>query len=333
MNMPRVAVEAFAIEDDGTRRSLGEVDLTHAVVQDMMPLGRPREMSFPPMAMAMSPSLDDTMRGLAFKGRLAIPSLETEVGGFLEAIGGLDGVPAAKKHLHDLADARRSLESSERLLDVVTRARLASADEFEMYGTPFHGDRDFVSELVEAYEGYRWDEFAATEPRPETGAAELAAWDAAHRAWVRKVAPPFVFGTRKVRWAGVDESAIRTEREENDGVDVAAMLENELSDHFDQAYDHLVDVPALEVIVAEWSAHAHSGDEIDKGLGEKLAAWNARQSIVSFHEDRSAVVPAFDGVGMTEIREWAEAALEDRRAILDATRIGWEPPVQPAPVI
>lgn len=333
MNMPRVVVEAFAIEDDGARRSLGDVDLTYAVVQDMMPHGRPREMTFPPMAMALSPSLDDDMRGLAFAGRLALPSFEAAVSGFLEAIGGLEGVPAAKKHLHDLADARRSLESSQRLLDVVAKARLAAAVEFEMYGTPFHGDRDFVSDIDEAYDGYRWDEFAAANPMPETGAAERTGWEAAHRAWVRTVAPPFVFGTRKVRWAGVDEAAIRIEREENDRVDVAALIENEMSDHFDQAHDHLVDVPALEAIVAEWDAHAGSGDEVDKGLGEKLSAWNARQSIVSFHEDRSAVVPAFDGVGMAGIREWVEGALEGRRAFLVATENGWEPPIRPGPAI
>lgn len=328
---PRLIVEVFSIEADQTRRSLGDVDFTFSALQEMNTRkGHVRPMQLPPLLMAISPDLTNEQRALGQDRRLAIPQFADKLAEFITAIGGLDRVEAYKEHNYRLHSAKQALDEARNLKKVVSRATLCAPSQFDMFAT-VQGGRDFVSDIEEASDV--WRAYSHTNRRPDVAHDDPAyeAWVNGYPAWARQHATPFAFGTQPDKWAGISEETIRTHHEENDDVDLDAILENEMSEHFEDAYDHLEDVKELGVFLDQWVPHAGSGDAIDLSLGAMLATWNAKQHITSYYLDAESIIPAFEGVTLAEIHAWCDANVAKREVALQDLDNSWVSMPEPAP--
>jgi hypothetical protein len=204
----------------------------------------------------------------------------------------------------------------------------------------FGHEDHFQSSPREVYEGVLLEQYADTvEPRPrECGAQEWQAWIARCAAWERERVPPFVWGTRPVRWDGISAAWIReavlSGTDSDSGgpeleTSVEDMIESDVTDqHHEDAMDEVVDWKGL-AFVDEWLPHAGSGDAVDLAFEGKVAEWNAKQTLVSYYEDHGTVVPSRDGVDMATIDRWCEREVERRREALE--RYGyWRAPSFPA---
>lgn len=333
MRAPRLEMETFG-GAEGEEVSLGTADLTYAVVQDMNAHGvHVRMPKMPPMVMMLSPSLNDERRQFGMAGQLSIPGFEEKLNAWIEEIGGLNAIPAMKAHLRDVSDAKRRLEDAERIEMRVATAILSDGAGMGMF-CPVAG-QDYVPDLADVYDGFRWEEYVRDHPRPEGldfDSAEYQAWDADYQAWKRRVAPPFVFGTTEHSWSGIDEKRVREAFEDEGEVDVESMIENDL-EILEDGTDMVKDHDGINAIISEWEAHAGSGDAIDLGLGEKLAAWNRKQNVFWYYRDSTVVVPAFTDAGIDEIKAWCSNAVEAARKRLDEVEQSWEgvAPAAPAP--
>jgi hypothetical protein len=152
------------------------------------------------------------------------------------------------------------------------------------------------------------------------------AWDVAYGKWVAENAPPFLFGTNEMHWDGIDPADLRLQIEEDGTADASVLVENGLSDHYDDAANDVVDEVGIDVIVKEWAPHAGKGTPEDLALEEKVAAWNAKQRIMSYYPNFKIILPSREGHTKEDAIAWCSRRVAEVRAELDGMS-RWTPPV------
>lgn len=120
---PRLLVEGFeCLEGQGTRRSLGMLDLTDPISDAIMfrRLASPAPMGIPIRLFASA--LPRGIADVAWDGRLAIPGLGTAIDAFCKAVGGLAAMRDLRLHLDGIRRAEFALRTAEELQALVAAA-------------------------------------------------------------------------------------------------------------------------------------------------------------------------------------------------------------------
>ncbi len=128
--------------------------------------------------------------------------------------------------------------------------------------------------------------------------------------------PPFVFGTERVDWTGIDLKALTDDLISGAfevGFDVMDYLDNELSEHYDEAIENVVDIEALDNAISYWMRDSHVQSnwkrikegydrdeniehtwptdlEADERLRVFLDAWNRKQNITTYKADMNIII-------------------------------------------
>lgn len=352
---PRLLVRAVLTETDGTERDLGLQDLTNPMADDLQTMGLDfveADIERGLRVYRISGSLSQEARRAVGDPGFKLVDFKEAWERFKSAIGDVADRRVTKafcEHLQRTGSARRRLDSARETLRVVGAARFVTdASDMEMFA-PVDGfdpyDR-FHSAPGEAYEGLLYDAYTNEVERrtdADFDSAECRAWHRRYREWEEARTPPVVFGTRPVIWRGLSAQDIREallmpgeDGHSGEGsqpeldADVGDMIECDLSDnHHEDASDLVVDWEGLS-FVDEWLPHAGSGDPVDRGFEGKVAAWNAKQTIVSYYIDHEVVVPVRRGVTKEDAVAWFRKHVEKCRE--DLQRLAhWEKPVFPDP--
>ena len=334
---PRLLVEGFeCLEGQGTRRSLGMLDLTDPISEALMfrRLASPAPAGIPVRLFASA--LPRDAADVAWDGRLAIPGFGTAVDVFCKAVGGLAVMREFRLHLDGIRRAEFALRTAEELQALVAAATFippadAAAGQAMFYCHLGAGDSEYLAEADDAYGWWRYDEYVRGNPRPDADSGDpgMAAWSAAYSAWVRTEAPPMVFLTTVMPFAGIDAASIRDAFEDEGKVDVPALLESACDDHHEDAQEDLVDEDALHELVEAWLPHAAKGTPEDLALEAALADWNGRQTLHSFMLDGSRFTATSADAGPEEIARWCARHVDRAEQALAEARI-WVPAVSEA---
>ena len=368
MTFPRLVTPAFEAIDnpdgsEASRIALGPVDLTASFADKadrMRSAFVAEEFASGLLVQDISPDLPETVRKVAWDGRLALPRLREDVAAFVDALGGPDRIHELKSRLDLVKAAERRVESARETLREVSAATLVPpSPDIVMYYAPGQFD-PYVQELDEAYSEVEWEAYAKVHPRPPLfEGAEQDAWLAGLRA-APKVGPLHVFATLPQRWDGLDPAFLRSEvadavagAEEAeaerladlaagkparsapilpDAFDVEEHIYSDLQDHYEDAQNDVVDLEGLHDIVSEWRPHAGKGTPEDLALEARLAEWNERQTIVSYHPDMTRIL-SIHGDDHAAIVARCERDVRAREADVEAAS-SWEarqPEPAPAP--
>jgi len=326
--MPAFVIEAFETDDEGNRlRSLGMQDVTRAVVQSMCPgLSRAvREIEMPPRVYTLHNDLGDEARRVGSDGRLALPGFGEKLEEFIASVGGRFALRQFSDRLEEIAWLRVKLDHAEKELAKVRKARFETDLTTQVMVHVSHDSRDYAESARDAYDYWNWDEYTRKNPQPEFGAdEERKAWFAIYDAWTAEHAPTFVFGTLPDPWAGVSAEDVR-EAAAEDELDVPNLLDSSLSDQYEGAYWHINDEEGLHDLLAEWLPHAGKGTAADLALEARLAAWNAKQVIVTYNPDFGTILPTREGGTHGDAIAWCERRISDLRAQIDDLS-QWTPP-------
>lgn len=315
-HMPRLLVEAFEVDDEGNDvRSLGMQDLTGAVVHAMVQCdGRwIREIDGTPTVYSLHSGLTEEARRVGQQGRLALTDFKASLEAFIAAIGGRTSLPAFKRRLDEISLERMEFQEAERELASVRKARFTDDLSSQVMFYVPHDNREYVESADEAYCDWGWKEYNAMHPMPgwDNEPARME-WNSAYAAWQAEKAPPFVFGTTASPWKGIEASEIRERFKEDGEIDLDGMLESSLDEHYEDAYDHVVSPDEIYTICEAWLKHAGTGTAEDLSLEAKVAAWNERQTIVSYFVDHNTVLPTRPGVTHADAVEWCQRNVEER---------------------
>lgn len=319
---PKFTIEAFEIADSKERTSLGMIDITYCALRVMVGRGRhATRMAVPPRVMDLSGALTDEMRKVGLEGRLALPGFEKHLDDFIDAAGGLERLPALRRHRDAVRQVEYVREDARRIQSAAGKARFDTTTDFGMVCPPC-GPREYVSDFDEAHDGWRWDDYVQDHPRPEFGTPAAEAWDKAYAAWVRREAPPFAFGTTEVRWKGPDLERVLGALDDFGTVDLGSLIEVELENHYEEAVDDILGFSEMQAALNDWAA-APTEARDDEAMAALLAEWNAKQKILSYREDRSVITPAFAEVTPIEVAEWCQRHLDRAEAHLEAVENEW----------
>lgn len=239
---------------------------------------------------------------LVHEEKVDLPALQEEARGFVEAIGGIEGFP----QWHGLASEKANLDrrfvwKAQTLAQVSSASFTPYKDGASETFCDLHGDSYGDAEAILRVQDYS----LAGAPGPE--------------------APPFAWATTALAWEGVTPDMIaetiaglEDEEEKIDAKGAAANLlqdlETQLDDeHHEDARELIVDPDGLETIMERWLP-VKDAPEGPALLAALCADWNAKQSIVSYFEDRSRIVGLRFDVAHKDCvdyarREAAEAAL------------------------
>lgn len=317
-SFPRFLIEAFETDREGNRiRSLGMQDLTWQVVSEMVLPGRRahivRDMEIPPRMITIHSALTDEARVAGFEGRLAMPGFEETLAAFLAMVGPREALPGFRQRMDDVSMLRSRIKSAARELAEVERARFTTRfSDFEMFHASHEAvHREFPTSASEAYEDWGWDAYVAEHPRPDWQEEKArAAWNAAYGTWVRQEAPPWVFGTIKDNWSGVDAKDIRECAEDGGhAYNIENIVDDSLSDHHEDAGDDVVDMDDLCGIVSKWWPHAGTGSAEDLALEAAVAKWNSRQRVASYFPDARVILPTRMGLTQADAVSWCKRRL------------------------
>ncbi|MGY3582320.1 hypothetical protein ACVIGB_000756 [Bradyrhizobium sp. USDA 4341] len=330
-HLPKVLAEAFETDKDGKRiRSLGMQDLTWQVISIMCPHSWSKILPFPerPTVYSLSNGLSEAARICGMDGRLALPGLRQKVDDFLVAIGSSAALPLFRRRMDDVSQARWGLEGARKEERLVAHAAFSTDERAYTMFYSDHAEHEYRSELDDMFDGWGWDEYEKAHPRPPYAEREAYdTWNEAYTAWVAANAPPFVFATKPEPWGGLSAAEIRDWANDSDRApDASELASSSLEEHYEDAYDDIVDIDQLCAIVDAWYPHADKGDEIDRGLEAKVAEWNKRQHICSYYPDHGTILPAFDGKTKDDAIAWCRANVEERLQRLIALS-SWDPPV------
>ena len=271
-------------------------------------------------------SIPSNASAAAWRGDICLVGFAEKVLGFVETIGGLKNMDLYVKTLDRVRSKTRIVEEAEKELAAVRAARFSS--DFKAYGMFYapHTRDDYVSDPADAYDSWGWDTFEALDPRPKdafVGDPPYEAWSNRYQSWKRQNAPLFVYGTTEHHWGGIDPAELRQALDE-DGIDLDMILDNAMVDHHEDARESIVDEPTLWDIVEAWTPHAGTGSPEDLSLEDKVAAWNAKQTIVSYMADETVILPAFVGVTFEDCVTCCERRVESARKALAGAE-NWPP--------
>ena len=330
---PRLLVEGFECLTGPAfpaRRSLGMLDLSSPISEALLfrriASPAPKSISVGLFASA----LDREVATIAWEGRLAIPGLAASIDGFLREIGGLAGIRGFRRHLKVVDTATTALKRAEEIRDLVAAAACVPPSEVGEGGMVYchlgHGEAEFVHDAAEAYSSWQFDAYAKRHPRPDVDfdAPEYQAWSEAYRTWVRAEKPPMVFLTTPIHFAGLDATTIRQAFEDEGEVDLPGLLTSACDDHHEDAFEQLVAEDDLFALIAGWLPHAGKGTPEDFALETELAAWNGRQTLVSYMLDPSRYTGTAADVDAAEIARWCAQHVDRANASLEAAGI-WAP--------
>jgi hypothetical protein len=187
---------------------------------------------------------------------------------------------------------------------------------------------DYAQDAESGLSSWGWDSFVRQYPRPDVdfGTPQAQAWDEAYAAWQRGEAPPYAWATVAVPWEGVLATDIRQNLADEGSFDLSSLMESSLEDHYEDAYESVVDEDALWAFMTKWEALPHDGFSQDMELETFLAGWNARQTIVSYEWDKTTLVPMFPDATHAEALQWCERRVDKARAALEGVRDAWQSP-------
>lgn len=265
------------------------------------------------------------------KARVAVPGFGNKVSAFIEKVGGVQAVANLHKLHEGVRSAKTRLEEAKKQVETVRKAtcRMDCAGYVMVFSDHISRNEGYVQveDLQGAFDFHRYDEYAAILPKPDLETPEHNAWWAQYRRWVDHVAPPFVFATNPIVWNGMDPDDLRQDvleaKDCGEDYDVYQAVHDRVSDeHWEGAYEEVVDLADLSAIIEEWLPHAGTGSAEDKALESKVAAWNAKQNLVSYMVD-PAVVVALKGATQADIIAWCESEVERRKRELHEARNAW----------
>lgn len=341
-------VEEILDETSGAPR--GEIDLAPALAEtlarDPFAMGRMTgtdELDGRPSVLVRDVvhSLPEELRAAAWQGRIAFPGLSDRIEAFAASVGGPDDFRRLADLFDRLRSAERRVDGLERELAKVAAARWEpDPTVFGMvYGEQLRDDYAVPEDLDATLNSYAFESYRKEHPAPDWRDKDAtAAWDRAYEAWVRAEAEPYLYGTTDTAFSGLTGEAVRERYvvsgpgeplEVDDGFDVWSLVESELEDHHEDAAEKVVDEEGLLAAFEAWKPHAGTGSPEDLALDAALAAWSAKQTIVSYYRDDAVIVPAFPDATHDEAVAWIGARLEEARRAAEAVRNSWEP--GPAP--
>lgn len=344
-DIPRIAVDAYALNEDEARVHLGRIDFT-AVIAELIArspselgrlLGNPESGTRTGIFVSdIANALPMDVRPVAWDGRLQLPGLREAIQAAAERVGGdFTGLHGACTRIRD---SQWRLEQASREL-----ARLASArwetdtSGFAMFfGTQFRDD--YEADMDEAAEGWGLDAFAAIDPCPKGWEGpEYDAWVERHATWVRANMQPYAYATAENPWPGISLARIREAAEDEDGPDIEGMIESDMEDHHEDASEQVVAVEDMTAAVKTWMAQGGLVGGDDASLADAIKAWNARQTITSFNPDLSVALPVFADATRDEALAFAKGRVVAANAALEAAQGSWRvcpaSEAQPSPAL
>ena len=310
--LPRFRIEMFeAMKDSEEEVSLGLVDLTWAV-SGVPVLVKKWLAGEAPRVIDISPGTPDAVRTAGYGGRLSIPGFQAALQEFVAEIGGVERLPELRQAIEKLNRAVNWRDEAAKELKQVAEATWSTDfRQFTMFWSDHASHDGYMSDPEEAFQHWKWDEFEKAHPRPKGRTSDE--WSASYQEFVRGDAPPFVFGTRPDKW-DMSAASIREQvLDDGEVPNVEDLIESSLEDHHEDAYDLVVDSEGLARSVAAWLPHAGTGDAEDLAFEATVAAWNAKQKVVTYWPDQSVALPAFEGATHQEAIAWCERHL----AVLD----------------
>jgi hypothetical protein len=285
------------------------------------------------------------IRQASWEQEVSLPEIVVDLKNFSSNIGGMEGFQSLMKAKQEVKDCQRCVDDAKKELRILLNAQWQpNIGEFVMvYGSQFHDDYANVDELEEVLLNTYWDDFTAFDPEPNSDVDDevRAEWEERYHDWLRKNVTPYAFGTEEDIWAGVSAADIRNQyiflvpgqKDDRDPTLVGPVynedfnilddLEGEMADHHEDAMDSIADADELVKIFARWKPHAGYGTPEDLALETDIAAWNAKQHIVTYNYNRKVAVPIFEDVTKDEACAWCERALELADAALAKARDAW----------
>jgi hypothetical protein len=329
-HLPKVLAEAFETDKDGKRiRSLGLQDLTWQVVSIMCPHSWSKILPFPerPTVYSLSNGLSEAARNCGMDGRLALPGLRQKVDNFLTAIGSNAALPSFRKRMDEVSQAQCGLEDARKEELQVIHAAFTTDEAAYVMLYSDHAEHEYRHDLADMFDGWGWTEYEKANPRPPYEDRQANdVWNDAYTAWIEANAPPFVFATKADPWGGISADTIREWADDGDGApDASDLASSSLEEHYEDAYDDVVDLDGLHAIIGAWYARRRD-PKADKRLEAKVAEWNKRQHICSYYPDRGTILPAFKGKTQDDAIAWCKANVANRLERLVALST-WVPPV------
>jgi hypothetical protein len=240
------------------------------------------------------------LRAPAIKGRLTIEGWQAAFVSFMAAVGGPEGMRELYAYGVRVATAKRDLQDAEDELQKVKQAEfVADWGGMHAFHAP-HARGGFVTKPSDALASSQVDE-----------------------------PPPFVYGTRAIRWQGVDPADIRSEATMRaalgGSIDCRVLVQCALMDHHDEAQAQVRDLDVLQSLVDRWMPVAGAGNDADRLLEAGIASWNKRQDVVSHEPLDSVIVPAMRGTAKADAVRWCERQVRLARKNLKSAEDSWSP--------
>lgn len=312
MPLPQM-IQSLSVKDDDGIRLLREFDATQGVLHaclnhpgavELWLEGRRADVG------SLGLRLTAEENALRLKGKLVLTGFQRNLISFLSQVPDGQHQRALFDHLRKIETAELRLTLRKNLWEQISEARMATPRD----GSPLllpETDDVFVESCEEALE------YLSEEKDVDLMGMSLAE--------LRRLnVCPFLYATKKHPWGeGIRAEDVR-EIYENEGEITVSTIENMLEcaavDHYEEAYYDLVDVDDLRQTLYLWAKKQAAGEGDDFGLEEKLAAWNAKQTIVSYYADCKIIVPLMPEVTHATAVQWCADQVREAEEQLESLR-------------
>lgn len=305
-HFPTLTVMAYDAGPGKDLRPIGQVDLTGPAMRAMeMPSAWADWLAGKPDLAQIGTTLPPSVRIAARNGTLRLPDLPARFHVFSGEISSLGGIAVVRKNLVNAEMARVAVSEAASLLRDVSDAELVSADAFRTYVEPMTGEH------VRTAARPQWHRSAfrmiaslntdlvglSTETRIDPVLMDRLA---------NESLPPFLFGTREVRWRGVDPTKY---------ADFLAWGGTGIKSFMRRTAPMAVEICDL---TETWRLDEAAADLFERGLSpeamaefkESVSEWNARQTAISPEVDRTYVVAVPPQTSKEEMVDWCAMHLE-----------------------
>lgn len=243
---------------------------------------------------------------------------------------------ALDRHYRDIQRAASRIEDAARMIRSAEKGRITTEEEdTRMVADPL-GDR-YVTDVEDLVEDWGYDAYVEIEPNPGYGTEGYDAWSARYDAWKNEHMLPFVYGTTDIKFADLTAEQLLEEYRDYDDRSLAAiaegLIESRLDEHHEEAYDDIVGIDELCDGLKAWEGSRKGGEKrlgefqpADKELHDIVSAFNTKQTLVSYMQVPTLLVPVRDGI----TKEDCIQALKARHAAKIAAHAaliadGWQP--------